>query len=215
MSRGSNRRGIKDSVNRLKEEIELSGSAEIARRYFAMNSFDGAMTMLGLLLGGLLSIGSTEPEMTYQAILFAALGTIVAMAMSGFSGSYLTEVAERKKDLNEIEHSMLADLSESMHARAHRSASLFVATVDGISPAITATFILIPMALVPLQLVDIWEAFTMSILFSMLALFALGLFLGKVSGTSVVRSGLKTFGAGLATAVVIVAIHLVTGAMPG
>ena len=41
--------------NRLKRYAEISNVGEISRRYFVMNAFDGALTMLGVVIGSYIS----------------------------------------------------------------------------------------------------------------------------------------------------------------
>ncbi len=42
----------------------------------------------------------------------------VAMAVSGFTGTYMTESAERSRSLNELEDAMLVDLKNTVHGEA-------------------------------------------------------------------------------------------------
>jgi hypothetical protein len=85
-------------IERTMRALELTQGVEIARRYLAMNAFDGALTMLGLIFGGLITMQTANPEVVFDALLLAAVGTSVAMAVSGFSGSYLAESAERDRE---------------------------------------------------------------------------------------------------------------------
>ena len=78
---GSN--GENGRIAHIMRALELTHGVEIARRYLAMNAFDGALTMLGLLFGGLLTIDPVDPAPGFNAILLAALGTSIAMAVSG------------------------------------------------------------------------------------------------------------------------------------
>ena len=41
---------LRQEIERLKEYEEVASISEIARRYFAMNSFDGILTILGVLV---------------------------------------------------------------------------------------------------------------------------------------------------------------------
>ena len=56
------------------------------------------------------------------------------MGISGLWGSYLTESAERKHDLDELSKSTLTDLHNSRIGKASRFAAVVVSLVDGISP---------------------------------------------------------------------------------
>jgi predicted membrane protein (TIGR00267 family) len=192
--------------------LELTEGVQIARRYLAMNAFDGALTMLGILLGGLITLGTADSDIVFSSILLASIGTIVAMAVSGFSGSYLTECAERDREVEELERSMLSDLSKSEYARATRTTSVVVAIVDGLSPAIAAFFIIIPLVLAAFNFITISIAFYVAILVCMLVLFILGVFLGTVSRKNIWVYGAKTLFAGIVIALLMFVISYITGA---
>ncbi len=51
---------LREIIQRYIEYIKISEANKIARRYFIMNSFDGAVTILGVLLGVLFG-GITNP----------------------------------------------------------------------------------------------------------------------------------------------------------
>jgi len=195
--------------------LELTQGVEIARRYLAMNAFDGALTMLGLILGGLITINPALPveaSLQFNAILLAAAGTSIAMAISGFSGSYLTESAERDREVDEIGRAMLSDMSDSMYAKATKTTSLVVALVDGASPAIAAFLIIIPLFFVPGGHLTYQMAFYIAIVICLALLFALGLFLGAVSKKNMWSYGAKTLFAGIMTAILMFLISWFTGA---
>jgi predicted membrane protein (TIGR00267 family) len=198
-------------VHRIMRALELTHGVEIARRYLAMNAFDGALTMLGLIMGGLLTINPINPQPGFSAILLAAFGTSIAMAISGFSGSYLAESAERDREVEDLGRAMLTDMSGSMYARAGRTTSVVVAIVDGSSPAIAAFIIIIPLFFVPTGFLDYHLAFYISIGICMLLLFTLGLFLGAVSKKNMWSYGAKTLFAGILTAILMFAISWLTG----
>jgi predicted membrane protein (TIGR00267 family) len=199
-------------VNRVMRHLELTEGVQIARRYLAMNAFDGALTMLGILLGGLITLGTADSNIVFNSILLASIGTIVAMAVSGFSGSYLTECAERDREVEELERAMLSDLSRSEYAAATRTTSVVVAIVDGLSPAIAASFIIVPLVLASFNLLTISIAFYAAILVCMLVLFVLGLFLGTVSRKNIWIYGAKTLFTGIVIALLMLTISYITGA---
>ncbi|MBS7635721.1 hypothetical protein KEJ37_00005 [Candidatus Bathyarchaeota archaeon] len=58
----------------------------MARRYFVMNGFDGAMTIFGIILGSWM-VGVIKPEV----ILLAGLGACLVMGVSGFFGAFMVE----------------------------------------------------------------------------------------------------------------------------
>ncbi len=200
-------------VESIFRQLELTRGVEIARRYLAMNAFDGALTMLGLLLGGLLTINPANPMPGFNAILVAAFGTSLAMAVSGLSGSYLAESAERTREVDEISHAMLTDMSQSMYAVASRTTSVIVALVDGFSPAVAALIIILPLWLVPIGILHYQIAFYFAISICFVLLFILGLFLGSVSRQNMWKYGLKTLAAGILTALIMIVISILTGGM--
>jgi predicted membrane protein (TIGR00267 family) len=202
-------KGIVDNV---RDALELTKGAQIARRYLAMNAFDGALTMLGLLLGGLVTIEAANWSVGFEAILLAAAGTSIAMAISGFSGSYLTERAERDREMDEIEKSMLCDMSDTMYARASKTTTIVVAVIDGASPAVTALIIVSPLFLVPFGILYYTTAFMLAIVVCMVLLFLLGLFLGHVSRKNMWIYGAKTLAAGIVTALLVLLISIITRA---
>ena len=202
-------------IQRVMRALELTKGVEIARRYLAMNAFDGALTMLGLILGGLITINPALPDdasLQFNAILLAAAGTSIAMAISGFSGSYLTETAERDREVEEIGKAMLSDMSDSMYAKATRTTSVVVALVDGASPAVAAFIIIIPLFFVPGGYLGYRMAFYLAIAICMALLFSLGLFLGAVSKKNMWSYGIRTLFAGIMTAILMFIISYFTGA---
>lgn len=90
-------RSLLEAVSYLREYDKLANISEIARRYFAMNAFDGVLTIIGVLMGNLVAGVNSA-----QIVLSTGLTTSVAMGISGLWGAYLTESAERKRDLGEL-----------------------------------------------------------------------------------------------------------------
>ena len=90
---------------RWKTYMELSHASEIIRRYFCMNFFDGVLTALGLIIGFFLST-QTGISVYRTQIVGISISTAIAIGVSGFTGSSLTEMAERRIKLIEIEKAM-------------------------------------------------------------------------------------------------------------
>lgn len=177
--------------DRLAAYSRLVSIGEIARRYFAMNAFDGVLTIIGVLMGNL-TAGVEEARI----VVSTGLATCVAMGVSGLWGAYLTESAERQRDLTELGGYTLTDLSDTRIGEASRAAVVIVAVVDGLSPFLAALVVLIPFFLVGLFPVIRWAYFT-ALGVALLALFGLGAFLGRISRQNLVVYGLKTLVAGV------------------
>jgi predicted membrane protein (TIGR00267 family) len=118
------------------------------------------------------------------------------MGISGLWGAYLTETAERKRDLMELSHHTLTDLNHTSIGRASRFAVVIVALVDGISPFLASLLILIPFFMVGLFPTISW-AYYASIGMALISLFGLGMFLGRISGENLIFYGIKTVTAGV------------------
>ena len=182
---------FREFFENLKGYDELVNIAEIARRYFAMNAFDGVLTIIGVLMGNL-TARVQEPRI----VISTGLATCVAMGISGLWGAYLTESAERQRDIDELSHYTLEDLNASRIGRASRAATIMVAIVDGLSPFLAAIIVLIPFFFAGL-FPSITFVYYTSIGVALLTLFALGLFLGRISRGNLLIFGLKTVIAGV------------------
>jgi len=176
----------------------LARSRAIARRYVVVNGFDGALTMLGLLTGFQLGQG-----VELRVIIGACLGAAVALGVSGLTSAYLSEAAERRRALSELEAAMITDLSNSDQDRAARVLPLFIALVNGLAPLIISLLIITPLWLAHGGVSLPLEPLTSAIATAFLCIFGLGAFLGQVGGTSWLFSGLKTLLIALATVLVI------------
>ena len=192
---------ILEKLSDFREHIRFSGISEISRRYFVMNTFDGALTMLGIVMGSY-----AYGRMEVQVILGAGFGASLAMAISGLSGAYMAERAERSRDLQELEKAMLRDMENSIHARAMKAATVWVALVDGGAPLMAGMIALTPFLLAALDFMTPTCAVYSSIAAIMAMLFLLGIFLGRISGEKLIISGVKTLAIGLATAAIILFI---------
>jgi predicted membrane protein (TIGR00267 family) len=176
--------------------LRVTKAPRILRRYFAMNAFDGAMTSLGVVIGSYIT-GISDPRAVIGVIIISG----IAMGISGFSGTYMTESAERSKALDELEEAMLVDLDDTIYGQASRFVSVFAAIVDGSAPFLASLPSVMPFALGLLGIMSIEIAFQASMGASLAILFLLGVFLGRVSRTNIVYSGIKMVVAGVVVAV--------------
>lgn len=189
-------------LEQLRSLLRVSGSQGIARRYFVVNGFDGALTMLGLNTGFYLS-GDVDPRI----VIGACLGAAIALAMSGVASAYLSESAERRRWLAGLEQAMIHDLSDSAHGTAARVVPLVIALVNGLAPLVISILIMTPLWLaragVPLPVAPVPAAMATAFV----CIFGLGVFLGRIGSTSPLWSGIKT----LLIALVTMALILLVG----
>ena len=183
-------------IDRYREYLKTSRAYEIARRLFVMNAFDGALTIMGVVIGAHFS-GVSDPHI----IITAGFAGALAMGISGISGAYLAERAERKRDLRKLEMAMLKNLNNTNYARATRFASIIVAAVDGISPALSAAILVMPYFFVP-EISMQW-AFYASLILGLAVLFTLGIFLARISDERPVVSGIQMIIVGIITIIIV------------
>jgi predicted membrane protein (TIGR00267 family) len=182
---------LNDRFEQWREYNRISEAGEIARRAFVNNSFDGVLTMMGVVMGNFV-VGVDDAKV----VLVTGLSTALAIGISGGWGAYLTESAERRQDIDELEQVTLTDLGDTKIGKASRAAVVTVAAVDGLSPFLAALVVVLPFFLVSI-LPSIWYAYYAAIGLALLALFGLGIYLGRLSKRSLIVSGLRTAFAGV------------------
>lgn len=174
--------------------LKISRSREIMRRYFVVNGFDGALTMLGLIMGFYIS-----DRVELVVIITTCFATALALAMSGISSAYISEAAERRRTLKKLEKAMMSTLDDSDHARVAVWIPWLVALVNGISPLLIALIIISPLWLAHYGVVLALEPLLTSMAIALLIIFLLGIFLGRIGGTFWLWSGLQSLLVALAT----------------
>ena len=157
----------------------------------ANNAFDGVLTTIGVLMGQY-AVGIRDASIVIRI----GVATSISIGISGLWGAYLAESAERGRELAELERISLTDLGETKIGRASRMAVIVVSLVDGLSPFVSSLIVLIPMFIAPL-IGNIQISYALSIAVALASLFGLGMFLGHISGRSLIGYGLRTTVAGI------------------
>jgi len=174
-------------LKQIKTLLEVSQSREIMRRYFVVNGFDGALTMLGLIMGFYVS-----EYVELAVVITTCLAAALALGMSGISSAYISEAAERRRTLMELEKAMVTSLDESHHARAVTWIPWLVALVNGIAPLLIALIIISPLWLAQNGIVLALEPLPVAMIVALAIIFLLGVFLGRIGGTFWLWSGLQS-----------------------
>lgn len=190
-------------IEEMEQLARISNLGPIARRYFAMNAFDGTLTILGIILASHFA-AHYDP----RAIVTAGIGACLAMMFSGLAGTYLAEKAERERELREMEHAMLRKLDQTLYKRASRFAIVISSVVDGFAPFMAGMLLLIPFFFVVFTPTLWWNALIVSVIIGFTLLFLLGIFLGRVSEQNQWLYGLQTLATGLGTAVAIILLEI-------
>jgi predicted membrane protein (TIGR00267 family) len=179
---------------RLREYDEITNVRPIIRRYFVIGAFDGALTVLGIIIGAS-AFGDLEAHKAL--VISASFGAAIALAVSSAVGAYEAERVEKKLDIRTIERAMLARLSEE-HQEAFRFAAILSAIVHGIAPLIAA----LP-PVIPFLLLDARTATVAAVVITLVMLFALGVYLGNLVRERVLVTGLRFAAAGIGTALIL------------
>lgn len=186
-------------TNKLTRLLHISRSRDIARRYFVVNGFDGALTMLGMNMAFYMS-----GEMDLKVIIGACLGAAIALGMSGLTSAYISEVAERRKELHDLEKAMVADLDAADHGQAARLVPFLIALVNGLAPLVISLFIITPLWLAHAGVSLPAGPLETAIALTFVITFLLGVFLGKISGMFWLWSGLRTLLVAVITSILII-----------
>ena len=194
-------------LERWRKYIEISDLGAIARRYFVMNAFDGALTMLGVVIGAAMS-HATDPSV----IIIAGVAGSFAMGVSGYSGAYMAESAERTKEIKDIEKAMCKPMcDESMQKEAAKFATQVTALVDAVSPALAALIVISPYFLVSQGITDMGTAFIASLALTLTILALLGMYLAKVTEENMIMHGVKMLMVGMGTAILCTLVSIGLG----
>lgn len=197
---------LDETFKKFRRYYEISEVAPLTRRYFVMNAFDGALTMLGIIIGAHFA-GIIDP----LPIISAAISGSIAMGASGISGAYMTEKAERTRKIKELERAMLTDMRNAIQYKSYRFATFFVALIDGISPALAAMIVVSPFFLVYASIIKVELAFIACIAITLLFLLSLGIYLAKISDENLIKYGLQMLLVGILTAVLCIITSILLG----
>jgi len=167
--------------------INITRTQGILRRYFVVNGFDGALTMLGLLMGFILS-ETTE----LSVVITACLGAAIALGVSGVSSAYVSERAESLHALSKLQGAMLSDMQQSAHSQAARWVPMITAFVNGAAPLFISLLIISPVFLARTGWPLFMPPLLLAIIIALGLIFLLGVFLGRIADISWLRSGLQT-----------------------
>jgi len=179
--------------------LKLTRAQQIARRYFVTNGFDGALTIMGLAIGFY-----SSGDVAIPVVISACLGASIALAVSGLASAYVSEAAEREKELRELEQALVAELGEDTEqGRAARWVPVLISAVNGLAPFLIAMIIMTPLWLAQAGVALPVEPLEATIATAFLMLFLLGAFIGTISGRFWLWSALRMLLIALLTAGII------------
>jgi len=189
-------------IKRIKEYNNIANISKIIRRYFAINGFDGAITIIGALVGSYI-IGIDD----YKHVVITGSAICISLGVSGVWSAYSSESAERKKEIRDLEESVLRNLEETVISKAQKFAAGVLAVVNGLSPVLTGFIPLIPFLFG--RILPIYICYYAGFALAFLILFGIGLFLGKISRSNLIISGMKMVTAGICCVILSLLLSLI------
>ena len=177
---------------------------EIVRRYVVMNSFDGALTMLGIILANFFA-GTTNA----QLVLLPSIGAAIALCISGVWGAYTAELSEVKRSIKELEQHMMRKMHNTHYARKERIMAYTIAIVNGLVPLFVAFILITPFFFVKTGILTTARAYYWSLGAVMAALFGFGMFAGKTAKENLYLHGVKMLFAGVVISAIFYLLTLV------
>ena len=183
--------GIRRWRQRVRDYADITNVGPIVRRYFVIGAFDGALTILGVIIGA--SVAGAETHEIHAASFAAAIG----LAVSSGVGAYEAERVEKKLDQYTLERAMLTKMSEE-HRDAFRFAAVVSALVHAAAPLVAA---LLPV--LPFLFLDRGSATVAAIVVTLVLLFTIGTYLGRLVRDRFFLTGLRFVAAGAGTAILL------------
>ena len=190
--------GLTESLKTLRSHLRLTKSGAIARRYFVIGAFDGALTILGVILGAYASQGHEHPDLAKHLILAAGFSGGIALAISSTVGAYEAERVEHLLQHKKLEKAMLRPV-EGDRVEAMKVSISVSALAHGVAPLVAAFVPLVPFFFLTLD-----EAVITAIALTLGFLFILGAYLGSLIKEMILYTGLRFVIAGLATAIILI-----------
>jgi predicted membrane protein (TIGR00267 family) len=181
---------------RIRDYNEITNTGPIVRRYFVIGAFDGALTILGLVLGAA-AAGAHTTQDPARLVLFAGAAASVGLAVSSGVGAFEAERVERKLDQHSLERAMLTEMGRD-HRGAFTYAAWVSSLVHALAPVVAGVVPLLPFAVLPFTVALVW-----AIVLTLAFLFIMGAFLGSLVKERFLQTGLRFVVAGLATALVL------------
>ncbi|MBU0758302.1 MAG: hypothetical protein KKF44_09610 [Nanoarchaeota archaeon] len=185
-----------------KKYDKIAHIGDIGRRVFANNSFDGILTIMGIILGSMYA-GIKDPIIVIKT----GIGASIAMGVSGAWGAYYTEKAERIKEIRELEKVILKKMKNTSIEKAAKFATKVITAIDGLSPFLSSMIVIIPFFMVSRESIKLAYIISLVIAFALLAL--LGAFLGKISKGSLIKGSFRMMVAGIVCIILTLVLQVI------
>ncbi|MFX1565300.1 MAG: VIT1/CCC1 transporter family protein [Promethearchaeota archaeon] len=184
----------------------MTDLGSLTRRYIVIGAFDGALTIVAIVLGALAAVvlfGNIISPLDVRLLVNAGVAAAIGLAISSGWGAYEAERVERKLEIQQLEQQMQRPMDGCMVDSAVRFATIWASCIHGIAPLPAAILPLIPLMILPF---DFLLGGAISVAITMLFLFVIGVWMGRIANASMIAGGLRMVLAGVVTALILVAL---------
>ncbi len=185
--------------SRLKTVFAVTETRGVARRYFSLQVFDGAMVGVGLVFG--LHLSGPHP---FRVIAQTVVAVVIAMVISGWTGALISERAEQEARIRRLELATLTALRNTLHTRVGSIAVLLVALVNALSPVAALLTVSLPYMITTYLGGETVYGLISSLAVTAALLLVSGAIVGRAAGINVLKTAGQMIGAGLAAAALII-----------
>jgi predicted membrane protein (TIGR00267 family) len=162
----------------LLQHLRATRFPSLARRYLVLNAFDGIMASLGFV-AGYFAGGGVNTQGAFKGVLAAGF----AMALSGLVSALLTEAAEQRRELEELERALMRKLDDTLLEKSRLLSVVLSALINATAPLAGVLVVAAPLW-DPLATVLGGASAWVSLALALASLFSLGLVLGGLNRLS-------------------------------
>ncbi|MBI5681121.1 MAG: TIGR00267 family protein [Methanobacterium sp.] len=170
-------------------------------RYVALGTLDGILAVMGVTLAASGVAAASGADISNYVIGLTGLSGGIALAMSNAFGSFIGERAEESRTLRELEEKMMlseGELDDTLiHKQAKRRIYMSMFT-HGFSSFIGSFVPVVPFLLIA----DRLTALITTLVACFIALIMLGIYLGKVSRESLIKTSIEIVAIGVLISVI-------------
>ncbi|MBI4814349.1 MAG: TIGR00267 family protein [Methanobacterium sp.] len=170
-------------------------------RYVALGTMDGILAVMGVTLTASGVAAVSGMDLSNFAVGLTGLSGGIALALSNAFGSFIGERAEEVRSIRELEQKMMLEEGKLDDTHIHQQAKkrLYMSMFTHGFSSFTGSFVpVLPFLLISQRL----NAIICTLVLCFLALIILGVYLGKVSRESLVKTSLEIVLIGILISVV-------------
>ncbi len=170
-------------------------------RYVALGTMDGILAVMGVTIAASGVAGASGAEIPNYVIGLTGLSGGIALAMSNTFGSFIGERAEEVRTIRELEQKMMLDEGKLDDTQIHKEAKrrIYMSMVThGFSSFIGSFVPVLPFLIITSRI----TAILWTLILCFIALIILGIYLGRVSRESLLKTSLEIILIGILISVV-------------